>query len=206
MPLSDRVAALTGQLSVQASQPHQTFTGDALTRMVTRLNQGWIIARILVWVPTSQPFAGGETLITAFRAALVPRVIDPGKYEAGGAINFPRFTGLTISGGTSMNLSPAGEMYANFGRRGGLVAMYFFGLALGLVYYWFVNAAQTSPLWWAWAPYVMLYTMQAENGIGEGVNHVAKSFLIMFAAVYYLPAWRALRRWRLRRAAVAARI
>jgi hypothetical protein len=206
MPLADRVSALTGQLGVQAAQPNATFTGDALTRIVTRLNQGWIIARILVWVPTSQPYAGGETLVTAFRAAIVPRVLDPGKYEAGGAINFPRFTGLTITGGTSMNLSPAGEMYANFGRGGGLVAMFFFGLCLGLVYYWFANAAQSSPLWWAWAPYVMLYTMQAENGIGEGVNHVAKSFVVMMAVVYYVPAWRALRRWHLRRAMRAARI
>jgi hypothetical protein len=195
MALSDRVSLLSGQLGSQASQGHQTFSGDALTRMITRLNQGWIIARILVWVPTSEPYAHGETLVTAFRAALLPRVLDPGKYEAGGEINFPRFTGLTITGGTSMNLSPAGEMYANFGRTGGLVAMFVFGIALGFVYLWFVRWARASPLWWAWAPYVMLYTMQAENGIGEGVNHVAKSFIVMLAAVYYLPAWRALRRW-----------
>jgi|HubBroStandDraft_6_1064221.scaffolds.fasta_scaffold138920_2 hypothetical protein len=200
MPLVDRVAALTGTFENQASLPQETFTGDALTRIVTRLNQGWIIARILVWVPTSEPFARGETVMTAFRAALVPRLLDPGKYEAGGAINFPRFTGLTIAGGTSMNLSPAGEMYANFGRNGGLFAMYLFGVGLGLVYLWFANAAQSSPLWWAWAPYVMLYTMQAENGIGEGVNHVAKSFLVMMAVVTYVPAWRTLRRWHLRRA------
>jgi hypothetical protein len=204
MSLSDRVALLTGQLGSQASQPHETFTGDALTRMVTRLNQGWIIARILVWVPTSEPFAHGETLVSAFRAALLPRIIDPGKYEAGGAINFPRFTGLTITGGTSMNLSPAGEMYANFGRGGGLVAMLLFGVALSLVYYRFASWAHGSPLWWAWAPYVMLYTMQAENGIGEGVNHVAKSFIVMLAVVYYVPAWRALRRWRPGQAAMRA--
>ena len=46
----------------------------------------------------------------------------------------------------------------------------------------------------------MLYTMQAENGIGEGVNHVAKSFVVMMAVVTYAPAWRTLRRWHLRRA------
>jgi hypothetical protein len=200
MELGDRVQLLTGQLGNQASEGNETFTGDALRRMVTRLNQGWIIARILVWVPTSEPYAGGETLVTAFRAALLPRILDPGKYEAGGEINFPRFTGLTIAGGTSMNLSPAGEMYANFGRTGGLEAMFLFGVALGFVYLWFVRWARGSPLWWAWAPYVMLYTMQAENGIGEGVNHVAKSFIVMLAAVYYLPAWRSLRRWDPKRA------
>jgi hypothetical protein len=204
MPLTDRVSLLTGQLGSQAAQPQTTYSGDALTRMITRLNQGWIIARILVWVPTSEPYAGGETLVTAFRAALLPRILDPGKYEAGGQINFPRFTGLTITGGTSMNLSPAGEMYANFGRNGGLFAMFLFGVALALVYYRFASWAHGSPLWWAWAPYVMLYTMQAENGIGEGLNHVVKSFIIMLAVVYYLPAWRSLRRWRRPQAAIRA--
>jgi hypothetical protein len=206
MSLGDRVSVLGGQLTGQASQPHETFTGDALTRTITRLNQGWIIARILVWVPTSEPYAGGETLVTAFRAALVPRLLDPGKYQAGGAINFPRFTGLTITKSTSMNLSPAGEMYANFGRNGGLVAMLLYGVGLGLVFFRFASWAEGSPLWWAWAPYVMLYTMQAENGIGEGVNHVAKSFVLMLAVVYYVPAWRALRRWHLRRPSTAVRV
>jgi hypothetical protein len=206
MALVDRLSALSGQFGSQASQVHETFTGDALTRTITRLNQGWIIARIMVWVPTSEPFAGGETLVTAFRAALVPRVLDPGKYEAGGLINFPRFTGLSMPAATSMNLSPAGEMYANFGRNGDLAAMLCFGLGLGLVYYRFASWAERSPIWWAWAPYVMLYTMQAENGIGEGVNHVAKSFLVMLAVVYYVPAWRMLSRWHLRRRAASVRV
>jgi hypothetical protein len=31
--------------------------------------------------------------------------------------------------------------------------------------------------------------MMAENGIGEGVNQIAKSFVIMVAAVTFIPAW-----------------
>ena len=52
------------------------------------------------------------------------------------------------------------------------------------------------PLWWAWAPYVMLYTMQAETGIGEAVNHVGRSFLVMMVVISTVPAWNNLRRWR----------
>lgn len=198
MPLADRLSLLGSDLSGQATNPSGTFTGDALTRMVTRLNQGWIIARIIVWVPTSEPYAHGETIVDAVRAAILPRFIDPNKYEAGGAENFPRFTGLTLSGTTSMNLSPAGEMYANFGANGGLIGMLLFGVALGMLYRMFAIWAHSSPLWWAWAPYVMLYTMQAENGLGESINHVAKSSLLMLLVVYTVPAWRALRPWRRR--------
>jgi hypothetical protein len=35
--------------------------------------------------------------------------------------------------------------------------------------------------------------MQAENGIGEGVNHVAKAFVVMAGVLYAIPAWRTLR-------------
>jgi hypothetical protein len=45
----------------------------------------------------------------------------------------------------------------------------------------------------------MLYTMQAENGIGEAVNHVVKSALVMVAFMSVVPAWAVLRQWHLRR-------
>jgi len=191
MSLSDRFATLGTALGSQAQDPVATFTGSALSHFVTRLNQGWIIARVMYWVPVQEPYADGETLVNAFRAALIPRVIDPGKYEAGGGIYFERFTGFTLHD-TSMNLSVAGEMYANFGPIGAMVGCFFFGFGLGYIYRLFARSSEHSILWWAWAPYVMLYAMMAENGIGEGVNQIAKSFLIMIAAVTLIPAWNAL--------------
>ena len=188
MSVTDRFALLGRTLGDQAQEPVATFTGAALSHFVTRLNQGWIIARVMYWVPVQEPYANGETLINAFRAALIPRVLDPGKYEAGGGVYFERFTGFTLHD-TSMNLSVAGEMYANFGAMGGLAGCFLFGFGLGLIYRKFAVAAQRSILWWAWAPYVMLYAMMAENGIGEGVNQIAKSFVIMVAAVTFIPAW-----------------
>jgi hypothetical protein len=187
MSVADRFALLGRTLGSQAQEPVATFTGSALSHFVTRLNQGWIIARVMYWVPVQEPYANGETLVNAFRAALIPRALDPGKYEAGGGVYFERFTGFTLHE-TSMNLSVAGEMYANFGW-GGLAGCFFFGLCLGLIYRQFAVASQRSILWWAWAPYVMLYAMMAENGIGEGVNQIAKSFVIMVAAVTFIPAW-----------------
>jgi hypothetical protein len=192
MTVPERFEAL-GQLIVEQSQlPVETFTGDALSHFVTRLNQGWIIARIMYWVPVQEPYANGETIVNAFRAALIPRVLDPGKYEAGGIVYFERFTGFHLYN-TSMNLGVAGEMYANFGLLGGIVAAFLFGIGIGFVYRIFFVLAQSSIFWWAWAPYVLLYSMQAENGIGEGVNHVAKAFVVMLGVLYTIPAWRTLR-------------
>jgi hypothetical protein len=192
MTIPERFEAL-GQLVVtQAQLPVETFTGDALSHFVTRLNQGWIIARTMYWVPVQEPYANGETIINAFRSALIPRVLDPGKYEAGGVEYFERFTGFHLYN-TSMNLGVAGEMYANFGLLGGILGAFLFGAGIGLVYRIFFVLAQSSIFWWAWAPYVLLYSMQAENGIGEGVNHVAKAFVVMLGVLYAVPAWRTLR-------------
>jgi hypothetical protein len=200
MSLVDRFQALGELVSTQAQTPVETFTGDALSHFVTRLNQGWIIARVMFWVPEQEPYANGETLINAFRAALIPRVLDPGKYEAGGVEYFERFTGFRLYN-TSMNLGVAGEMYANFGLVGGVLGALFYGFGIGYVYRLFFVLSQRSIFWWAWAPYVLLYSMQAENGIGEGVNHVAKASVVLLGVVYSVPAWRTLR-LRLRRRAV----
>jgi len=193
--IEERVGALGHAFTQQIEDPLGPFNGPPLSRTVARVNQGWIISRTMYWTPTREPYAEGETLITAIRAALVPRIFDPNKYMAGGYGFFTRFTGVTLRG-TSMNLSPAGEMYANFGPMGGVIGLFIFALGLGLLYGVFARWAMDSPLWWAWAPYVMLYTMQAETGIGEAVNHVARSLLVMMIVVWLVPAWQSLRRWR----------
>jgi hypothetical protein len=193
MHFDQKVTALGSAFAGQIREPTGAFTGTSLSRTIARINQGWIIARILYWVPSREPYAGGETLENAVRATLVPRIVDPTKYVAGGYY-FTRFTGVPLYG-SSMNLSTAGEMYANFGRAGGMIGTFLFAIALGLLYRVFARWALDSPLWWAWAPYVMLYTMQAETGIGEAVNHVARSFLVMMVVVSVVPGWKNLRRW-----------
>ena len=177
----------------QLEEPLGPFSGRSLSRSVARANQGWIISRTMYWTPTREPYAHGETLLAALHSVLVPRIIDPNKYVAGGSY-FTRFTGVSLRG-TSMNLSPPGGMYANFGPRGGLIGVFVFALGLGLLYRVFARWAMDSILWWAWAPYVMLYAMQAETGIGEAVNHVARSLLVMVVVVWVVPAWKSLRRW-----------
>ncbi len=198
MGMTERATILGDAMADQFHQPTSAFHDLGLSHTVARINQGWIISRTLNWVPAREPFAHGETLMTAIRAAVLPRILDPNKYMAGGYWYFQRFTGLSMRQ-TSMNLSVAGEMYANFGREGGLVGVFGFGILLGLAYRVFARWALENPLWWAWAPYVMLYTMQAENGIGEAVNHVVKSALVMVAFMSVVPAWAVLRQWHLRR-------
>ena len=204
LTLTGRATALVAVLGEEISHPFAAFTGRDWVRTVTRANQGWIIAHVESWVPIREPYADGETVGAALRSALAPRVLDPEKYVAGGTY-FERFTGLPLPRSTSMNLSIAGEMYANFGPVGGVFGVFVFGLLVGGLVRGFAALARRSPLWWAWAPYVLLYVMQAENGLGEEVNQIVKAVVTAGAMIAVIPAWRALRAWplRLRRVRVA---
>jgi hypothetical protein len=159
--------------------------------MVMRFNQGWIIDRVLQYVPTEQPLAHGETVISAFKAALLPRVFAPNKAIAGGRLLMQRFADYTPFEDTSMNLGFAGEMYANFGYWGGIVGCGIYALILGLLFRWVAMRAQTSPLWWAIAAYVGHWALKAETDIGTVLNYLVKAAAVAFVAILCLPALRA---------------
>ena len=158
--------------------------------MSERYNQGWIINRVMLHVPAVEPFAEGETIITALSDAFLPRFIVDKKYVAGGKEFMRRFAGIEI-GEVSMNLGYAGEMYANFGQYGGIVGVGFYGLMLGLVFRWMCRRALTKPLWWGFAAYVLVLGIKAEEGIEDVVNWVTKAAIISFVVIHAFPALRA---------------
>lgn len=185
-------AAMLGNTMMENADPALTYEGNGFKANVTRLNQGWIIARVLYWVPEREPYAGGETIAASIRATLLPRFLDPNKLELGGRTYFNRFTGMELRG-TSMDLSVAGETYANYGYWGGLFGVFIFGMLVGGVYRVFIRLGRRSRLWWAWAPFVLLYSTRAENSIGEVSNLVVKSAVVMLAVISLVPAWAMLR-------------
>jgi hypothetical protein len=155
-----------------------------------RYNQGWIINQVMLHVPAVEPYARGETIMTAFSDALLPRFLVDKKYVAGGKEFMKRFAGIEI-GDVSMNLGYAGEMYANFGSNGGIVGVGIYGLVLGLVFRWICRRAMIQPLWWAFAPYILVLGIKAEEGIEDVVNWITKAALISFLVICACPALRA---------------
>ena len=92
-----------------------------------------------------------------------------------------------------MDLSVAGEMYANYGYWGGLLGVFLFGMFIGLVYRVFLRWGYHSQLWWAWAPFVLLYSTRAENSLAEVTNLVVKAAIVMTIIIAVVPAWATLR-------------
>lgn len=191
---NERAAVTGATIYSLVRDPARIFSPENLVLNANRLNEGYIIARVLAWVPSAEPYARGETIVTALRSALVPRFLDPDKYVVGGETIIPRFTGLRLINGTSMGLSVPGELYANFGRTWAVAGTFLWGLLLGMIFRAFTRRARSSVVWWAWTPYVFVAAFSAEQGVAEVLNTITKSGIVMWAVVSLAPAWSELRR------------
>ena len=152
------IGRATSWLSYLAKDLGQTLTlsidRDFIADIAVRYNQGWIINRIMFWVPAMTPYASGATIREALMGSAVPRFVFAEKERAGGRANMLRYAGMEMVGNTSMDLGFAGEMYANFGWAGGLLGCTLYAVALGLLFRVMCRRAFIHPLWWSLVPYV----------------------------------------------------
>jgi hypothetical protein len=163
---------------------------DFIADISVRYNQGWIVNRIMAWVPAMTPYARGATIKDAVIASMFPRFVLTGKAIAGGKDNMLRYAGMEMSGTTSMNLGYAGEMYANFGHVGGLVGCALYAVALGLLFRVMCRRAFIHPLWWSLVPYVFFAAVKAEDGIDYIANWTVKSCVLLLGISIIFPAFR----------------
>lgn len=157
---------------------------DYFQALVDRLNQGWIIARIMYVVPNFEPFAEGETIRRGLKAAIVPRVFNPDKVISGGYY-FERFTGLRTEN-TSMNLGLIGEAYANYGVNGGMLFMFIYGLFVNIVLSILYYKSYYSPELLLWIPFLFLYMVKAEDDFTTMINQFVKALYVMLGMMWLM--------------------
>jgi hypothetical protein len=163
---------------------------DFISEIAIRYNQGWIVNRVMFWVPEGEPYAMGETLKNALVTAVVPRIFDPEKAQAGGRESMLRYAGLELGETTSMNLGYAGEMYANFGPIGGVVGCGLYAFVFGLGFRVISKAAFERPIWWSVVPFIFFAALKAEDGIAEVLNWSVKSCVVIIGLYFALPSLR----------------
>jgi hypothetical protein len=157
---------------------------DNVERLVVRINQGWIISRIMTGTPRFYPHAGGETVVTALKASILPRILFPDKPKAGGRENYEKYVGFKLQSSTSMGISLLGEAYINFGVRGAWVFMFVFGLVSSLAIRQIFLLAAKYPTIWLWFPLVMLHFVKAETELLVQLNFLVKSVFLVFVFVW----------------------
>lgn len=176
-------AVLMGHLLNERMNAKKDARTDAITEIVIRINQGWIISRIMEQVPEVTPFARGDTVRSAVLSSFLPRLLFPDKAEAGGRVNFARFTGYELEG-TSMGLSLVGEGYANFGRAGACVFLFLYGAMISLLFRGLYSLALKIPTLILWMPLIFLQVIKAETELLVVLNHLTKSVVIVAFLVW----------------------
>jgi hypothetical protein len=161
----------------------ELYTQGPFEDFVIRLNQGWIISRIMDYIPGQEPFMDGETIKNAINATLLPRFLNPGKQVAGGKDYFPRMTGYELAK-ASMGASLLGEGYANFGKLGALIFLFFMGIIWGLSIRVVYKTALKHPTLIFWLPLLYLQVVKAESDLVRVLNHLVKTGILV-ALLYW---------------------
>jgi hypothetical protein len=170
--------------------PSRFFDKEKMFPVVVRFNQGMIQDKVMNYVPSVRPFAEGSTISNSLLASFVPRFLWPDKPIAGGHWNMEYFTGLIIEG-YSMNIGPFGEAYGNFGKTGGVIFMFFYGLFFNLVIVLIIRYAKNKPTIILWFPVLFLNSIQIETDILMTVNSLLKN--LIFVSLCYWSANRFMR-------------
>lgn len=171
---------------------NQNVEEDEEASLSIRLNQGWIISKILENVPKNQPYLKGESISSGISAALLPRFLFPEKKGGEDAlITFQKVTGIKLVKGTSMGLSIIGEFYANYGVIGGWIAMLLYGLFLSFsvkfIYVTIGNLGYGTITFW----FILFFfqVVKAEANFIADFNHLIKSVIFYFVLKYGLGLW-----------------
>jgi hypothetical protein len=152
-----------------------------------RLNQGWIISKVLENVPKNVPFQNGKTITESIEASVLPRFLFPDKMGAEqGLENFRKISGLELNKSTSMELSIVAEFYANYGYIGGQIAMFLYGLFLAfLIRFIAVQLGNGSALIYLWFILFFIQPVKAEIDFIKIINHLIKA-IVFFIFIKYL--------------------
>jgi len=151
-----------------------------------RLNQGWIISRIMSNIPARTPYLEGETIKEAIYSSLIPRFLMESKASGGGGrLTYEKLTGFHLLS-ASMGTGVLGEAYGNYGVMGTYVFMFLWGLLLSLFIRFIFNKSvlvYSLPLW---LPIIFLQVIKAETDLFTVLNHLVKSSIFVFGVTYAL--------------------
>lgn len=177
------ISVFTDLISEKFVNPSALFKNEAVWfNFYSRFNQGLFVGLVQRSVPARFPYANGETINESIAGAIVPRLLWPDKQTSGGAVNFKRFLGLDLRG-YSVGISPFGEAWGNYGRTGGIVFMFFFGLMFNFIFSWILKIAVDTPSLILWLPLMFFYAVKIESDVFSMVNSLFKA--CMFTYIMY---------------------
>lgn len=145
VPLIDRV----NFLSNAAATFNDEKVADGFQRLVSRHGYIEFLGLVMQNVPTGTAYQNGQITLSVFRHISVPRFLWPGKPALPSDTEvMSKYTGLPMLWGseTSISIGYLGELYADFGYWGGILAAMVIGGVIGLAYRFVRESKKVSPL------------------------------------------------------------
>ena len=165
----------------------ETLNQNALIENIVRINQGWITARTMNYVPQKIDHAGFDLISQYTEAALLPRVLAQDKLKAGDTRILSKYSGIYLSINTSMGLGILSDAWASFGYFGGLVMLFCFGLLLNYSLKYFEFLIKKFPLVYFLLPIVYYYPIRPDCETQTSFGHLVKTtFLVSIIAFYFM--------------------
>ncbi len=155
------------------------FSMERLAPSNVRINQGFIITRIMITVPFKVPYQNGDELYQILEAALLPRFLSPNKLRAGDKLIFEKYTGMALDEGTSMGLGAIGDGYINFGSFGGCIFMFFLGLFYSEILKLAYRQSKYIPLLILFTPLGFYYPIRPDCELQTSLGHLIKSAFLV---------------------------
>lgn len=155
-------------------------------RILIRANQAELSSKVLAHVPFREPYAKGETIFLSLAGSFVPRFLWPDKPKSGGRESMRRFAGVILPDFVSMDIAQLGDGYANFGKTGGIIFLFFYGLFNNILLRRFLYLAdQKYPSLLLWCPFIFIQLLKVEVGVETNFNAAIKGAFFVIA-IYYL--------------------
>jgi len=153
--------------------------------VLTRLNQGWILASTVKNMDESQDFQELALVKSYLTSAFLPRFLAPNKITSGDKEVFNKFSGHYIQDETSMGLGVLADGYIAFGTIG----VYLFSLSLGLLFFLVFKLVEKwkliSPFFVLFMFPIFFYAVRPDCETQTLLGHMVKSTLFFTGVVYY---------------------
>jgi hypothetical protein len=183
----DKLSVFSELVGERLTDPTKLFSNEKqLFGFYGRFSQGQIVSQVMFSVPYKYPYADGETILLSLAGSVVPRFLWPDKPETGGVYNFQRFLGIKLVG-YSIGLSPFGEAWGNFGKTGGIIFMFFFGLLLNFFFHLLLKLCLVTPSLILWFPFLFFYTLQVESDVTTMLNSFIKAGVFAYVCYKLFP-------------------
>jgi hypothetical protein len=164
----------TELITQKIADPASMVNPTSMFLLGVRMNQGWLVAVTMYMVPARFSFGNGGPLAQAVAAAFVPRFLWPDKPQAGGKFNLERFWGFKLVG-WSTNIGTLGEAYANFGRTGGIIYLFCYGLFFNFALSFILRKSKQRPTLVLWLPYLFFYAITVETDLLSTMGALIKA-------------------------------